>query len=99
MATHRASRKSVTFDRDTRTERIAVANAGDTPLRISAKPTTEGIALRTEPEVLQPNAEGDIVITYAPSLRPKHDIETVIFVEGCGTARPTERMIKITIKH
>jgi hypothetical protein len=49
--------------------------------------------------VLEPNAEGDIVITYAPSLRPKHDIETAIIVEGCGTARPTERMIKITIKH
>ncbi len=99
MGALRLSRKSVTFSSDTRTERIAVANAGDTPLRISAKPTTEGIALRTEPEVLQPNAEGDIVITYAPSLRPKHDIETVIIVEGCGTARPTERMIKITIKH
>ena len=99
MGALRLSRKSVTFSSDTRTERIAVANAGEEPLRISAKPTTEGIALRTEPEVLQPNAEGDIVITYAPSLRPKHDIETVIIVEGCGTARPTERMIKITIKH
>jgi hypothetical protein len=99
MGSLRLSRKSVTFDRDTRTERIRVANIDDTPLRISATSTIEGIVLRTEPEVLQPNEEGDIVITYAPSLRPKHDIETVIIVEGCCTARPTERMIKITIKH
>lgn len=99
MGLLRLSRKSVTFDSDTRTERIAVANAGDTPLRISAKPTTEGITLRTEPEVLQPNEEGDIVITYLPNTEPKHDIETAIIVEGCGAARPSERMIKITIKH
>lgn len=98
MGTLRLSRKSVTFDSDTRTERIRVANTGDTPLRISATSTIEGIALRTEPKVLQPNAEGDIIITYAPSAEPKHDIESAIIVEGCGAARPTERMIKITIK-
>ena len=97
MGSLRMSRKSVTFDRDTRTERIRVANIGEEPLRISATSTIEGIALRTEPEVLQPNAEGDIIITYAPSAEPKHDIESAIIVEGCGTARPTERMIKITI--
>ena len=99
MGLLRLSRKSVTFSSDTRTERIAVVNVGDTPLRISAKPTTEGIALRTEPEVLQPNEEGDIVIRYTPAAEPKHDIETAIIVEGCGAARPSERMIKITIKH
>lgn len=98
MGALRLSRKSVTFDPNTRTERIAVANVGDTPLRISAKSTTEGIALRTEPEVLQPNAEGDIVITYTPAVKPNRNIESAIIVEGCGAARPTERMIKITIK-
>jgi hypothetical protein len=98
MGSLRLSRKSVTFDRDTRTERIRVANIDDTPLRISATSTIEGIVLRTEPEVLQPNEEGDIIITYAPSAEPKHDIESAIIVEGCGAARPTERMIKITIK-
>ncbi len=99
MGTLRLSRRSVTFDSNTRTERIAVANVGDTPIRLSVRPTTEGISLRTEPEVLMPNAEGDIVIIYSPTTEPRHDIETAIIVEGCGTARPTERMIKITIKH
>ena len=98
MGTLRLSRKSVTFDRNTRTERIAVVNTGDTALRISAKPTTEGITLCTEPEVLQPNEEGDIVITYTPSTELWHNIETAIIVEGCGASRPSERMIKITIK-
>lgn len=99
MGTLRMSRKRVIFTPDTRTERIAVVNVGERPLTISAKTTTEGITLRTEPTVLQPREEGDIVITYAPTTEPKHDIETVIIVEGCGTARPSERMIKITIKH
>ena len=48
---------------------------------------------------LLPNAEGDIVITYTPTAEPMHDIETAIIVEGCGQARPSERMIKITIKN
>ena len=99
IGTLRLSRKSVTFDRDTRTERIAVVNVGENPVTLSAKPTAEGITLHTEPELLQPNAEGDIVITYSPTAEPMRDIETAIIVEGCGQARPTERMIKITIKH
>lgn len=99
MGTLRMSRKSVVFDPMTRTERIAVVNVGNKPLAISVQPTIEGIALRTEPELIMPNAEGDIVITFSPATEPRHDIETAIIVEGCGTARPTERMIKITIKH
>ena len=98
IGTLRLSRKSVTFDRDTRTERIAVVNVGERPISLSAQPTIEGITLRTEPELLQPNAEGDIVITYSLTTEPMRDIETAIIVEGCGTARPSERMIKIIIK-
>lgn len=98
MGTLRMSRKSVTFDCNTRTERIAVANIGDKPVTLSTQPTIEGITLRTEPAQLMPDEEGDIVITYAPTAEPKLDMETAIIVEGCGTARPTERMIKITIK-
>lgn len=99
MGVLRMSRKSVTFDLSTRTERIAVVNVSDKPITLSAQPTTEGIVLRTEPEQLMPNAEGDIVITYAPTTAPMQDIDTAIIVEGCGATRPSERMIKITIKH
>ena len=99
MGELRMSRKSVTFDRNTHSERIVVVNIGDTPLTISAQPTIEGITLHTEPERLMPNQEGDIVITYTPKAEPMRVVETAIIVEGCGTARPTERMIKITIKN
>jgi hypothetical protein len=99
MGTLRLSRKSITFDRNTRSERIAVVNVGESPMTLSTQSTTEGITLRTEPTQLMPNQEGDIVITYTPNTEPRLDIETAIIVEGCGTTRPTERMIKITIKH
>lgn len=98
MGKLRLSRKSVTFDRETRSERIAVANVGDRPIALSAQPTMGGITLRTEPEVIAPNAEGDIIISYAPQGDVMQDMETAIIVEGCGTIRPSERMIKITIK-
>ena len=99
MGVLRMSRKNVVFNSNTHTERIAVVNVGETPISLSAQPTIDGITLSTEPKQLQPNEDGDIVITYAPTIELKHDIETAIIVEGCGQARPTERMIKITIKH
>ena len=98
MGAIRLSRKSVVMDSQTRSERIVVVNVGDGALRLSAQPTIEGITLHTEPSQLQPGEEGDMVITYAPSIWPTHDIETALVVEGCGEARPTERLIKITIK-
>lgn len=99
MGVLRLSRKSVTLDRESHTERIAIANTGDRELRVTAQPTLEGITLHTEPTVLKAGEEGDMVITYKPTTMPKHDMETAIIVEGCGEARPSERMIKITIKH
>ena len=50
-------------------------------------------------DMLSEEALSEWLRGYAPTTEPKHDIETVIIVEGCGTARPSERMIKITIKH
>lgn len=98
MGALRMSRNSVTLNHTTRTERIAVVNVGSQPLTIGAQPTIEGITLRTEPEVIEPNNEGDIVISYTPSRELIHDIETALIIEGCGNIRPSERMIKIVIK-
>jgi hypothetical protein len=67
-------------------------------MRLSAHTTLEGLTLRTEPEVLQAGEEGDIVISYAPKSNDIAEVETIVIIEGCGTARPSERMIKITIK-
>jgi hypothetical protein len=101
MGTLRLSRKSVTLDgvrRDiTRTERIAIANSGTRDLRLTAQSTTPSITLRTEPEILAPGAEGDIVISYTPTEEVTTDMETMLVVEGCE-ARASERVIRITIK-
>lgn len=101
MGTLRLSRKSVTLDgvrkAITRTERIAIANSGTRDLRLTAQSTTPGITLRTEPEILAPGAEGDIVISYTPTEEVTTDMETMLVVEGCE-ARASERVIRITIK-
>ncbi len=96
MGELRLSRNSVMFDNSTRTERIAVANVGDRDITLSARSTVEGLMLHSEPEVLKPGNEGDIVISYSPSMMT-HDIETMLIIEGCS-AKASERMIKITIK-
>lgn len=96
MGELRLSRNSVTLNSSTRTERIAVANVGDREIILSARPTVEGLRLYTEPNVLEPGCEGDIVISYAPTTSA-NDIETMLIIDGCG-GRPSERVIKITIK-
>lgn len=96
MGELRLSRNSVTLDSSTRTERIAVANVGDRNIRLSASSTANGLSLHTEPEVLMPGDEGDIVISYTPTAFTT-DFETMLIIEGCG-GRPSDRVIKITIK-
>ena len=96
MGELRLSRKSVTLDRSTLSERIAVANIGDSDVRLSARSTVEGLTFSTEPEVLMAGHEGDIIIGYTPQ-GAMQDIETMVIVEGCS-GRASERMIKITIK-
>ena len=96
MGELRLSRNSVTLDSSTRTERIAVANVGDRDIRLSASSPANGLSLYTEPEVLMPGDEGDIVISYTPTAFTT-DFETMLIIEGCG-GRPSDRVIKITIK-
>ena len=97
----RLSRKSVVIDGTkpgiTRTERIAIANSGARELRLTAHSTTPGITFSTEPEILAPGAEGDMIISYTPQEELVRDIETMLIIEGCE-ARPTDRVIRITIK-
>ena len=97
----RLSRKSVTLDGlrvgTTRSERIVVANSGDSDITPTARPRIEGLQFSLHPTTLHPGEEGEIVISYTPKRLPEQEIETIIMVEGCE-ARPTERMIKITIK-
>ena len=91
----RLSRKEVTI-KSRGVERIACANSTDSPMRLSARETVAGLSLRAEPEVIAPNSEADIVITYDPKTALSTDLRTMLIVEGVE-ATPTERMITITI--
>ena len=101
MGELKLSRQSVTLDNTrvgaTRSERIAVANAGTKELKITAQSTVEGLTLRLEPTILKPGKEGDIVISYTPRRAVTEDIQTLLILEGCS-GQPTQRAIKITIK-
>lgn len=100
MGTLRLSRKEVTLDGikegATRSERIVVANSGSETITIGATPTIAGLSIA--PVTLKPNEEGELVVSYTSNRLPAYDIETMVVVEGVTTPRPTERMIKITIK-
>lgn len=78
-------------------ERIAVANTSTKPMRLKALSTVAGLCLRTEPEVIEAGAEGDIIITYKPTKALVGDLETMLIVEGVD-ALASERIIKIKIK-
>ena len=77
-----------------RIERIACANAGVVPLRLSALIKPEYVTLRTEPEVLQPGEEGDIlVIVDAELIKTVGEQRFRVLVEGIkGT--PSVRTIE-----
>ena len=96
MGPLRVTRKEVTIT-GRGEERIAVANTSTKGVTLTALSTIEGLSLRTEPKVIEAGKEGDIVICYNPTTAPRHDIETMLIVEGVE-ASPRERTIRITIK-
>ena len=103
MGSLRLKRKIVTFNQLTPkqcpSERIPCANSGDISLKLSAKLLPLYITFRTEPEVLSPGEEGELVITVDGSRLPENRMSPFKFslmVEGVR-GRPSERMIQIII--
>ena len=103
MGTLRVKRKELTV-RDLPTQgrpsvRIACANSGDKPLRLSASMLPAYATFRTEPEVIAPGTEADIVVTIDMAKLPKRaDTQRFpMLIEGIA-GRPSERTIYITIK-
>ena len=83
-------RRKVTTD-GTEVVRILCANVGKTPIALRSK-SVPYIQLRTEPATLQPDREGDIVITFLRDKMPKQrPLRSTIELIGYGT-------IEITIK-
>ena len=99
----KVKRKRVTFHSVTptqkREERIPVANVGDTPIEIFATKLPEYATFRTEPTVIKPGEEGDMVITIKGEKLPKSSVpeEFSILIEGTS-GQEIERTIKVTIE-
>lgn len=80
-------------------ERIVCANAGLSPLRLTAKLLPSYMTLVTAPLVLQPGEEGDIVITVDGGGIPTSDNDTIrvrVVLEGIE-CNPLERTLYVMI--
>lgn len=80
-------------------ERILCGNSGDKPLRLSALVIPEFASFRTEPEVIRPGGEADIVITIDASAVPEErggSFTFPVIIEGVD-ARPSERTLDIKV--
>ena len=71
------------------------------PLRLSALIIPKFATFRTEPEVIQPGSEADIVVTIDASLIPAGKEKTFTFpiiIEGVD-ARPSDRTLNIKVNY
>ena len=99
----KVKRKRVTFHSVTptqnREERIPLANTGNTPIEIFATKLPEYATFRTEPKVINPGEEGDMVITIKGERLPESSTpeEFSILIEGIS-GQEIERTIKVTIE-
>lgn len=82
-------------------ERILCGNSGSTPLKLSALMLPSYASFRTEPSVLAPGEEGDLVITIdgskIPQDREKTDLRFSFLIEGVNV-RPSVRTVEVIIK-
>lgn len=85
------------------TERIACMNSGTKPLKITVDTllTSRELTVRTEPEVLESGAVGDLVITYTPTAKQPAKQSSALrvwrprlFLSGVNVA-PRERAIEV----
>ena len=80
-------------------ERILCGNSSDKPLRLSASQLPAFAAFRTEPEVITPGSEADIVVTIDSSLIPADKGSSFTFplvIEGVE-GQPSERTLNIKV--
>ena len=81
-------------------ERILCANIGKKPLKLSAQMLPPYAVFQTEPEVIPPGQEADIVITVDGSKLPDNlgnGLQFNFIVEGVD-APLTDRLVRVTIK-
>ncbi|MFR5959869.1 MAG: hypothetical protein ACLUHA_12315 [Bacteroides stercoris] len=88
-------------------ERILCGNSGDKPLRLIGTRHPEVRNFRTEPEVIQPGSEADIVVTVDASLIPARKEKDIHIPDyhrrsGCPAFGPDpeykSKLYQVTIK-
>ena len=103
MSTLRVKRKEVTITELPATGkpsvRIACANSGERPLRLKASMLPAYATFHTDPEVIAPGTEADIVVTIDVAKLPKlgETLRFPMLIEGL-TGRPSERTIYVNIE-
>lgn len=82
------------------TERIFCGNSSSKPMQLTAPILPAYVTFHTEPAVIPPGGEGDIVVTVDASLIPvgaKAEFTFPIIIEGVS-ARPSDRTLNIKVK-
>lgn len=103
MGTLRLKRKEVRFAelpaKGKTTMRILCANSGFKPLKLTSRILPPYATLHTEPSVIAPGEEADLVITIDVNRLPstEGDIRTSLIVEGVG-GKPSERTLQLVIE-
>ena len=103
MGALRLKRKEVHFlelpARGKTTMRILCANSGTKSLRLTSRILPPYASLHTEPAVIAPGEEADLVITIDVDKLPveESDIRAPLIVNGVG-GKPSERTLQIIIK-
>lgn len=98
----RLTRKQVEFllSEKVSKQRIACGNSGNQPLKLKALLLPTGLTFHSEPAVLQPGQEGDLVISLEPekiNLLDTDEKTLSIILDGVN-GKPSERTIKVIIK-
>ena len=79
--------------------RVLCANSGNKPLRLTSRLLPPYAEFRTEPAVIAPGEEADLVVTIDVNKLPKQDgvVRASLLVEGVG-GKPSERMLQLIIE-
>ena len=99
--TLRVKRKTMLFREVTthsvQTERLVCANSGNRPLRITAFSLPAYATLRTEPAVIQPGQEADIVVSIdGAKIGKAGEVKFPVILQGLH-GRPSDRTLQIEV--
>lgn len=75
--------------------RIEVVNSGSKPLHLSLMGVPGWLTFRTEPEVIEPDAVGDLIFILDPTGVERGKAECIVLLEGV-VAPPLQREIKVS---